>query len=84
MRSDYLLYRDSCVQNRAIAIKYELKFTRLNNLRCFFCETRFSEEGLARKTSFFQQKLDKVKGRRRICVKAVDVFGFESVVVEEA
>ena len=25
----------------------------------------------------------KVKGRRRICVKAVDVFGFESVVVEE-
>ena len=26
---------------------------------------------------------DKVKGRRKICVKAVDVFGFESVVVEE-
>jgi adenine specific DNA methylase Mod len=25
----------------------------------------------------------KVKGKRRICVKAVDVFGFESVVVEE-
>jgi site-specific DNA-methyltransferase (adenine-specific)/adenine-specific DNA-methyltransferase len=25
----------------------------------------------------------KVKGRRKICVKAVDVFGFESVVVEE-
>ena len=25
----------------------------------------------------------KVKGRRRICVKAVDVFGFESVVVVE-
>jgi hypothetical protein len=25
----------------------------------------------------------KVKGRRRICVKAVDVFGFESVVEEE-
>jgi len=25
----------------------------------------------------------KVKGKRKICVKAVDVFGFESVVVEE-
>lgn len=26
---------------------------------------------------------DKVKGRHKICVKTVDVFGFESVVVEE-
>ena len=25
----------------------------------------------------------KVKGKRKICVKAVDVFGFESVVIEE-
>lgn len=57
MRPDYLLYRDSCVQNRAIAVKYELKFTRLNNLKCFFGETQFSGEGLALKTSLFQQKL---------------------------
>ena len=25
----------------------------------------------------------KVKGKRKVCVKAVDVFGFESVAVEE-
>ncbi|OQX19709.1 MAG: site-specific DNA-methyltransferase, partial [Candidatus Altiarchaeales archaeon A3] len=27
--------------------------------------------------------IPKIQGKRKICVKAVDVFGFESVVVQE-
>jgi len=30
-----------------------------------------------------QLKVPKKEGKRKVCVKAVDIFGFESVVIEE-
>jgi len=42
-------------------------------------------EQLPNKGVLLEAKLivPKVKGKRKVCVKAVDVFGFESVAVEE-